>query len=62
MTKKIDVVNVPALWAQANQAAATGQPTVEVDTGVLRAACEQLHAAWEKVSYLESLIIRMGRS
>lgn len=62
MSQKIKAVNVQALWEQATQATAAGQSTVEVDAEVLRMAAELLHQAWEKVSYLEGLIIRMGRS
>lgn len=62
MSQKIKVVNVQELWAQATEAIAAGHPSVEVDAEVLRSASELLHSAWEKVSYLEGLIIRMGRS
>lgn len=60
--KVTKVVNVMGLWKKANQAAQLGHESIQVDTGELLAACEHLHAAWEKVSYLESLIIRIGRA
>lgn len=51
----------PQLCELAKEAAAQGRP-VSLEPDQIRALAEMWHADREKVRYLESLIIRMGRN
>lgn len=56
------IISVPALLARCDDARALGETSISIPEEELRSLVELYHNSTSKVSYLEGLLIRMGRA